>query len=139
MHIIRIAKNDDIPGIKAIDHLIERDPARACAIDAATGRGDCIVLEVKSRIAGYGIVKPDFFGHFLIEMVYLADNCRGQGYGLEMLATMQQKATTDRIFTSCNHSNTRMQHVLEREGWCYSGFINNLDPGDPEIIYCRFV
>ena len=67
---------------------------------------------VQNTIAGYGIVKPDFFGHCFIEMVYLAENWRGHGYGPEMLAYMPQKAATDRIFTSCNQFNTRMQHLL---------------------------
>lgn len=30
-----------------------------------------------------------------------------------------------------------MQHVLQKLGYEQSGIINNLDPGDPEIVYVK--
>lgn len=41
------------------------------------------------------------------------------------------------IFTSTNESNRHMQHVLAKAGYHLAGRIEELDPGDPEIIYVK--
>lgn len=47
---------------------------------------------------------------------------------------MQSK--TQKIFTSTNQSNTATQQLLIKAGFIPSGYIENLDDNDPELIYC---
>jgi hypothetical protein len=44
---------------------------------------------------------------------------------------------TMKIFSSTNKSNRRMQEIFKANGFIQSGFIENLDEGDPEIIYFK--
>ena len=44
---------------------------------------------------------------------------------------------TKKIFSSTNQSNKRMQEVFKANGFIQSGFVENLDDGDPEIIYFK--
>jgi hypothetical protein len=46
-------------------------------------------------------------------------------------------ASTPRVFTSTNKSNTAMQALLRSEGWSWSGELVGLDEGDPELVYYR--
>jgi hypothetical protein len=46
-------------------------------------------------------------------------------------------AVTPKLFTSTNESNIPMQQLCERLGYARSGLIENLDEGDPEIIYFK--
>ncbi len=45
---------------------------------------------------------------------------------------------TDRVFSSTNVSNVAMQAVFDRYGWRRCGQIDELDPGDPELVYVKF-
>ena len=42
-----------------------------------------------------------------------------------------------KLFTSTNESNTPMQRLCEQLGFVRSGRIENLDEGDPEIVYFK--
>ncbi|MCL7701252.1 hypothetical protein M8361_27965, partial [Klebsiella pneumoniae] len=49
-----------------------------------------------------------------------------------------QSAITDsKLFGSANMSNRQMQELFVRLGFRPSGYIDNLDEGDPEIIFYR--
>ena len=50
---------------------------------------------------------------------------------------MEQTCTTAKLFTSTNQSNAPMQALLNKLGYRQSGFIENLDEGDPELIYFK--
>jgi len=41
------------------------------------------------------------------------------------------------MFTSTNRSNLAMQSLLRREGWLFSGELDGLDEGDPELVFHR--
>jgi len=46
-------------------------------------------------------------------------------------------AKTAKVFSSTNQSNRRMHQLFHNLGFVKSGFIDNLDEGDPEIIYMK--
>jgi hypothetical protein len=50
---------------------------------------------------------------------------------------MEQRCTTPKVFTSTNQSNTPMQGLLGKCGFSPSGVIENLDEGDPELLFMR--
>jgi RimJ/RimL family protein N-acetyltransferase len=43
----------------------------------------------------------------------------------------------DGLFTSTNQSNIAMQRLCESCGFERSGIVENLDEGDPELIYFK--
>ena len=45
---------------------------------------------------------------------------------------------SDRIFTSTNESNDPMRRLLAKADWLATGIVENLDPGDPELIFVKF-
>jgi hypothetical protein len=44
----------------------------------------------------------------------------------------------DRLFVTTNTSNAPMRALLAREGYLASGTIDNIDPGDPELVFVKF-
>jgi hypothetical protein len=52
---------------------------------------------------------------------------------------MEQRCKTAKLFTSTNQSNKPMQVLLNRLGYRPSGVIENLDEGDPELVYMKQV
>ena len=44
-------------------------------------------------------------------------------------------SSTERIFTSTNKSNAPMTGFLEKIGWRFSGELEGIDDGDPEMVY----
>ncbi len=42
-----------------------------------------------------------------------------------------------RVWTSTNESNAPMRALLGSAGFVESGRVDNLDPGDPELIFVR--
>ncbi|KEK20758.1 hypothetical protein BAGA_29680 [Bacillus gaemokensis] len=45
--------------------------------------------------------------------------------------------SADKIFSSTNKSNEKMQQVFYSLNYINSGYIDNLDDGDPEIIFFK--
>lgn len=52
---------------------------------------------------------------------------------------LEQHVSAEKIFTSTNASNRPMRQLLIQLGYQHSGTIENLDPGDPELIFVRFL
>ena len=90
------------------------------------------------EILGYSVINQSLFHRPTLEMLMVAEHRRGQGVGRALL---QQAQTTvgegAELWTSTNESNSRMQSLLASEGFCRTGKIENLDVGDPELIYFK--
>lgn len=54
----------------------------------------------------------------------------------KLITYFQQKIATEKLFTSTNQSNVPMQNLLIQLGFVESGYIENLDEGDAELIFC---
>lgn len=139
MLLFRSAVEKDTPYIKEIDHVVSLEESRGKLIETAVKENRAYVLSLDNEIIGYGILHHHFFGRTFIDMVYITENHRDKRYGAKILKEIERFAVSDKIFTSTNQSNFRMRHVLDREGWKESGRIENLDEGDPEIIYFKML
>jgi RimJ/RimL family protein N-acetyltransferase len=53
------------------------------------------------------------------------------------LEALQYVCDTPKLFCTTNVSNHRMQRLPARSGFASCGFIDELDPGDPELVYVR--
>jgi len=134
---IRRAVAGDIDGILRTDHHAARggqnrdDFLRRC-LDL----GECLVYLDRDSVAGFAVIKPaDFFGRDFIELLMVDPARRRRGIGRNLLREALAVAGTERVFTSTNASNQPMRSLLRAEGWSFSGELDGLDEGDPELVF----
>ena len=60
------------------------------------------------------------------------------GYACALRAA-ELDCQTGKVFTSTNQSNLPMQRLCDRLGFIKSGYVENLDEGDPELIYVKLL
>jgi ribosomal protein S18 acetylase RimI-like enzyme len=79
--------------------------------------------------------KRGFFGRDFIELLAVKSSERRQGLGSALVADALQHPGTNRVFTSTNRSNQAMRKLLEDAAWSFSGQLDGIDQGDPELIF----
>lgn len=137
--VTRKALPDDIHAIIECDSYAGSHADRRELIEAAVMQGSCLVAVVNNRIIGFIVVTHDFFHHGFIPVLVVAQIYRRKGIGLQLLAAAEAVCTSDKLFTSTNSSNAAAQSLLTRAGFVRSGLIENLDHGDPELVYFKRV
>lgn len=136
---VRVATPADTPAILAVDALALADPARARQITRAIEQGQCRVAVDAGRIVGYVMQDHGFFGHGFVSLIVVAAACRRQGVALRLLQAAVTACDTAKLFTSTNQSNVAARRLMAKAGFVPSGMIENLDEGDPELVYVKFV
>ena len=76
-----------------------------------------------------------FFHQPFIEFVMVAEANRRRGYGRALVDHCVSLSPAAKVWTSTNESNGAMQALLAKAGFILSGRVDNLDPGDPELIF----
>ena len=136
---VRLAATRDRKAIAACDARIANDLHRRELIDAAIAARRCWVAERGGIVCGYGVLTMNFFDRPFVELLHVAESARRKGAGDAVLAAIEHARQEQRLFTSTNESNTPMRGLLERRGYQPSGTITNLDPGDPELVFVKFL
>ena len=130
---LRVAQAEDINAIVAIDPY---SPARPGEIQALVREQASLVAVEHAQIVGFLAVRP---GHFyqrdFIDLLFVAPRSRRQRVGRALMRAALQNASTPRMFTSTNESNTPMRKLLHSEGWSLSGVLTGLDEGDSEHVF----
>lgn len=132
MVIIDKAKSSDFEQVIALAL-----PAQRSAIGAAIGQGRCAVARVDGVIRGFVVMDANFFGHGFVELLHVHPDFRRRGIAVALMRSAEIDAPTEKLFTSTNQSNVPMQKLCEKIGFVRSGMIENLDEGDPELIYFK--
>jgi GNAT superfamily N-acetyltransferase len=134
---LRAAVEADVGAIVAID---PHRPARPEEIRGLVGERASLVAVDRGQVVGFAGVRP---GHFyqrdFIDLLFVAARQRRQGVGRALIRAAVQNASTARVFTSTNESNTPMRELLRAEGWTHSGVLTGLDEGDPELVFFQDV
>ena len=94
---------------------------------------------VKRKVVAYAILNYSFYDNGWIEMLYVQQDFRCQGIGASLIRHLASKCRVPKLFTSTNQSNMSMQRLLAAQGFEPSGIIENLDEGDPELVYYKKV
>ncbi len=134
---VRPARLADARALKALDTVVPRDPTRADWIDRWLREDTVLVAEVDRRVIGYGVFNHGFFHESQVDMLMLHPDYRGQRIGEQLLLALEGKADTPRFFVTTNLTNHRMQSLLLRTGYSACGYIDQLDPGDPELVFVK--
>ena len=132
---VRNARTSDRNRIVAFDHLAQLDAGRISFIDRVLSSGMCLVADLEGRAVGYGALEYTFYENGFVSLVYVAEPERRRGIGRRLVEALAERCRTPKLFTSTNQSNKPMQALLESLGYVRSGTIQNLDPGDPELVY----
>jgi ribosomal protein S18 acetylase RimI-like enzyme len=127
----------DAPQLEALDTVFPRDPLRTEWIDRWLRQDRVVVAVVGELVVGYGVLNHGFFHHSQVEMLMIHPEYRGQHIGEALLSALEQAADGPKLFVTTNLSNHRMQRLLQRAGYGPCGYIDQLDPGDPELVFVK--
>lgn len=134
--IVRRATSEDLEAVLEFDSKTSVGHERKSLRSARVQFGEVTIFEQEGRVLGYAVLKPhSFFGCDFAELLVVAADHRRQGIGSLLLQQSVDLSSTKRIFTSTNRSNLPMIALLEKRGWEFSGQLEGIDDGDPELIY----
>ena len=128
----------DLAALLRADHIAAGgDADRAELLRCSLDRGECRVhIDDDGQLTGFVVVRPaHFFGRDFIELLLVVRTRRRAGIGRALLRAAVRDAATDQVFTSANTSNLAMRSLLNSEGWSFSGTLDGLDDGDPELVF----
>ena len=128
---------DDLPALEPILPAFLDPPYKRGRFVRALERGEVVVAVRGGHVAGF-MWTNEFFGHAFVNVLAVAEQLRRNGIAGTLLAHAEAHAPTDRVFTSTNASNAAMHAVLATYGWRRCGEVDDLDPGDPEIVYVKY-
>jgi ribosomal protein S18 acetylase RimI-like enzyme len=134
---IRLARIADLEAVRAIDsYYAAGHPEREEEIKSWLLAAEAYVAVPGGVIRGYASLGKQF-GRPFIDMLMVAENSRGMGIGNRLVAHLEGLTEGPELWTSTNLSNQPMQGLLASRGYRMTGFIDNLDPGDPELFYFK--
>ena len=129
------ASINDLDAILHIDIDVIGDDSRRDYIKHTIDKGRCIIVKENNSILGFLTYDTNFFGCTFLSLIIVSPAKRRRGYASSLIAYMLSHSPTQKIFSSTNKSNKSMQKVFNANGFIRSGMIENLDEGDPEIIF----
>jgi GNAT superfamily N-acetyltransferase len=135
--MFRKAKWRDIGQLVKLDTTAPSDPKRKRAIKSWVAQHQCHAAWSGKDIVGYAALTRNFFHMDFVEMLMVHADHRRKGVGTALLRHLATKAKSNKFWTSTNRSNKPMQRLLKQEGFIRSGIIQNLDPGDPELVFVK--
>lgn len=134
---ITLAEPIDLTAIAKIDKDIIGTDSRKTYLKKAIKEHKCLVVKTESLVVGYLVYSTTFFDCSFIDLVIVHPLERKKGYAKSLIAYFETISPTKKVFSSTNQSNQNMQKLFTSIGYVPSGFVDNLDEGDPEIIYFK--
>lgn len=136
---IRPATAVDLVAVLRLDPLaMAGDRLRAEFLSRCTAVGECHVYVAGGTVAGFVVRRPaHFFGRDFVELLVVDAAHRRSGIGRALLRHALDTAFSVQVFTSTNMSNTAMRALLSAEDWTFSGQLDGLDAGDPELFFYK--
>ncbi|KQW80073.1 hypothetical protein ASC89_08160 [Devosia sp. Root413D1] len=136
---LRLATAADIDALIAIDHVATHSADRREAIAEWIALGHCHLAERDGAVAGYVALTRSFFRSPFIEMLMVGAAFRRTGIGRTLIEHCISITPSDqKLWTSTNESNAPMRALLPQLGFEQTGAFEQLDEGDPELIFLRW-
>ena len=133
---IRPANEDDVEALCSLDLIARSEKERREFIRRSVASGTCFVA-VEDEVIGYGVLNYSFYANGCVDMLYVHSGHRRRGAGAALLRDIESLCQTPKLFSSTNLSNLPMQSLLAKSEYVLSGVIQNLDEGDPEVVYFK--
>ena len=141
--IVERATEDDLADVLAVDAAHMRDTltgtARIDYLQNAVQKRQCYIVRESQDVIGFAILTRNFFSHYFVDLLVVHPDQRRKGAASALIRHIEALLAGEKLFTSTNQSNAPMQALCEKLGFSKSGWIDNLDEGDPEIIYFKQV
>ena len=138
---IRKATINDKPIVVDFDYKLDKDEHnklnREEKITKAISNQECFIILADKLEVGFVIFDYRFFDQGWIELIIIDEEYRGKGISGKVFDLICEQCKTNKVFTSTNSSNTRMQSALAKANFSLAGEINGLDDGDPELFYYK--
>jgi GNAT superfamily N-acetyltransferase len=134
---LRLGVPADAEAIKSVDSMVAVDPARAPFFEQWLCEDTVVVAELDGQLVGFGVYNHGFFHQSQVERLMIHPDYRGKRIGGQLLEALEQMCDTPKLFVATNLSNHRMQKLLLRKGYTACGYIDELDPGDPELVFIK--
>ena len=131
------ASSRDIETLIALDPGATVQNGRIGQIRQWVSVGQCHIARQDGEAAGYMVSNRSFFHRPFIELVFVNEAFRRRGIGRALVDHASALWPRDEVWSSTNQSNAAMQALFLGVGFVQSGVIENLDPGDPELIFRR--
>ncbi len=137
MILIRAAEAGDADFMLALDALVPGRPRNRMWYDRALQSGEALVATLDGKFAGFAIHHQHFFERDFLSLVVVEPWCRRRGVASALVKAVEGRCRAGDLFTSTNRSNATMLASLQRWGFIPTGRIDNIDPGDPELIFLK--
>jgi ribosomal protein S18 acetylase RimI-like enzyme len=137
--MIRLARADDREAVCAIDVRLRDIPGRQTFIERAIAAHECYLAMLDDAVAGFVVLDRSFYGQPFVSLLIVDEQHRRRHIGSALMRHVESVCPGEKLFTSTNESNTPMQRLCDKLGYMRSGRIENLDDGDPEIVYFKRV
>ncbi|KUP07455.1 acetyltransferase [Bacillus coahuilensis m2-6] len=132
-----IARMNDLEQVVKVDSDVTGNENRRDAISRAIQSEQCLILIDGETLGGFLLYHTHFFDCAFISLIIVSPLTRRQGYARHLLEYFMKVSPTSKVFSSTNQSNEPMRRVFASAGFIESGVIENLDEGDPEIVYFK--
>ncbi len=106
-------------------------------LEKALAEGDVLVARSGDDMAGLLIWNRGFFARPFIWLLGVAPGARNRGLASALIRKVEQACTGEPLFISTNRSNAPMRALCKKLRFIESGYLENLDPGDPEIFFFK--
>jgi len=140
---LRLASKEDKPLVIAFDYALNKvehiELKREEQITKAISDKECFVIMTDNQAVGFVLFDYRFFGQGWIELIIINEKHRGKGIGGQVFDLLCKQCKAEKVFTSTNSSNLRMQKALAKSGFTFAGKLDGLDGGDPELFYYKKV
>ncbi|MBM7703497.1 GNAT family N-acetyltransferase [Metabacillus iocasae] len=137
--MIRQAYIHDLEAMVEVDKQVIGHEGRRKEIEESIKHEQCLIAIKDHQVAGFLLFHTSFFECNFISLIIVAPNERRKGYATALIQQFEKMAPTKKVFSSTNESNKTMHQVFRENGYERSGIIENLDEGDPEIVYFKQV
>ncbi len=127
----------DLPAIIDVDRSVIGDARRQDYLARHLAVGQCVVARRGPAVVGFAVADTSFYEHGFLGLLIVHPHHRRRGIGSALIGFVEKHCPTVRLFTSTNLSNATMHQFCRSLGYQPSGYVDNLDPGDPEIIYSK--
>ncbi len=96
-----------------------------------------MIAESGGVVSGYAMWNRSFFLRPFVSYLAVRPQSRRAGIARALLDAVEKQCRDERLFLSTNASNGPMRTLLASGGYRECGVVDELDPGDPEVFYCK--
>jgi ribosomal protein S18 acetylase RimI-like enzyme len=135
MHV-RTARPEELVLLERMPHALHYNH-HLSFIRHALGTKECLVAEIDGAIAGFAVWDRGFYARPFLWMLGVDPHHQHEGIASALIEHVESLNGGHALYTSTNESNATMQGLLAKRGFEPVGRLENLDPGDPEVFYCK--